>query len=355
MTFTHASVFSGIGGPEVAAAMLGWENLFHCEINPFGRKVLQYWFPNSISYEDIKKTDFTEWRGRIDVLTGGFPCQPFSVAGKRKGYEDDRYLWQEMHRCIKEIQPTWFVCENVAGILTMVEQGEVSQVASEAALFGEVDPILRFRHRATFTIERICRDIESDGYEVQPVLIPACAVGAPHQRNRIFIIGRLVEDSDNLGLQRNEVMGHKQRQRNTRTASQDGQVRPPIANASDPRSESQRQERQDEIHRLRPTPNAESERSREIRHTRQAQRTQGSNVLSGLRGGLCSEGGQRWRGFPTVSPVCRGNDGFPFDVDDLSIPANKWRNESIKAYGNAIVPQVMYEIFRAIEETEIKK
>lgn len=77
-TITHASVFSGIGGPEVAAVMLGWENLFHCEINPFGRTVLDYWFPNSKSYEDITKTDFSEWRGRVNVLTGGFPCQPFS-------------------------------------------------------------------------------------------------------------------------------------------------------------------------------------------------------------------------------------------------------------------------------------
>lgn len=82
---THASLFSGIGGPEVAAAMMGWENAFHCEINPFGRAVLEYWFPNSKSYEDITKTDFREWRGKIDILTGGFPCQPFSYAGKRGG------------------------------------------------------------------------------------------------------------------------------------------------------------------------------------------------------------------------------------------------------------------------------
>lgn len=81
----HASLFSGIGGPEVAAAMMGWENAFHCEINPFGRAVLEYWFPESKSYEDITKTDFREWRGRIDILTGGFPCQPFSYAGKRGG------------------------------------------------------------------------------------------------------------------------------------------------------------------------------------------------------------------------------------------------------------------------------
>ena len=338
MKLTHASVFSGIGGPEVAAAMLGWENLFHCEINPFGRKVLQYWFPKSKSYEDIKKTDFTEWRGRIDVLTGGFPCQPFSVAGKRKGYEDDRYLWQEMRRCIKEVQPTWIVCENVAGILTMVEQGDVSQVASEAALFGEVDPILRFQHSATFTIERICTDIESEGYEVQPVLIPACSVGAPHQRNRVFIIGRIAEASDNLGLQRHEVMGHKQRQRNTRTASQDGQAGLSIANA-------------------------DSRRGREVDEHLEPKIADGSEPLSDGRKWNVADSdsersqevcGQRWRDFPTVSPVHRGNDGLPFDVDDLSIPFGKWRTESLKAYGNAIVPQVMYEIFIAIEESEIK-
>lgn len=83
MKHIHASLFSGIGGAELAASWMGWTNVFHCEIQEFQRKVLEYWFPNSISYEDITKTDFTEWRGRIDILTGGFPCQPFSVAGKR--------------------------------------------------------------------------------------------------------------------------------------------------------------------------------------------------------------------------------------------------------------------------------
>ena len=87
---THASVFSGIGGPEVAATMLGWDNLFHCEINPFGRRVLDYWYPNSKSYEDITTTDFSEWRGRVDVLTGGFPCQPFSMPSVRKVNEVKR-------------------------------------------------------------------------------------------------------------------------------------------------------------------------------------------------------------------------------------------------------------------------
>ena len=179
---THASVFSGIGGPEVAATMLGWQNLFHCEINPFGRKVLDYWYPNAESYDDITTTDFSKWRGRVDVLTGGFPCQPFSYAGRRRGAEDDRYLWPSMYRAIDEIQPTWVVAENVAGILTMVEQGEVSKVAGSASLFDAFDDLRgRYELRETFTLQRICRDLESHGYAVQPVLVPACAVGAPPQ------------------------------------------------------------------------------------------------------------------------------------------------------------------------------
>ena len=196
---THASVFSGIGGPEVAATMLGWENLFHCEINPFGRKVLDYWYPKSKSYEDITRTDFTEWRGRVDVLTGGFPCQPFSYAGRRRGAEDDRYLWPSMYRAIDEIQPTWVVAENVAGILTMVEQGEVSKVAGTASLFDTFDDLRgRYELRETFTLQRICSDLESHGYAVQPVLVPACAVGAPHRRDRVFIVARrIASDTDN--------------------------------------------------------------------------------------------------------------------------------------------------------------
>lgn len=102
---THASVFSGIGGAEVAATMLGWENLFHCEINPFGRRVLEYWYPKSKSYEDITKTNFSEWRGKVSVLSGGFPCQPFSVAGQRRGKDDDRYLWRICSESLTRCDP----------------------------------------------------------------------------------------------------------------------------------------------------------------------------------------------------------------------------------------------------------
>ena len=302
---THASVFSGIGGPEVAAAMLGWENLFHCEINPFGRAVLDYWFPNSESYEDITTTDFSKWGGQINVLTGGFPCQPFSYAGKRAGAEDDRYLWPFMHRCINQVKPDWVVCENVAGISTMVEQGDVTTLADTANLFGEDNGVRRYRLRETFTLERICRDIEADGYEVQPMLVPACAVGAPHRRDRVFIIGhRLAANTRRSGQSASE----QQDKRAGQAVQPQGRV-----------------ESFDGLGGFSPASSA---------------------ALSEVAG--CG----RWDVFPTVSPVHSGDDGLSVRMDGASIPFNKWRKEALKAYGNAIVPQVMYEIFRAIEMVE---
>lgn len=200
--FTHGSLFSGIGGPEIAAEEMGWKNMFHCEINPFGRKILDYWFPNSKSYEDITKTNFTEWRGKINVLTGGFPCQPFSCAGQRKGAEDDRYLWPEMLRAIREIQPDWVVGENVAGILSMVQPGSETALGREESLFGEVDR-KRILHRQEYVVETVCNDLEREGYFVQPVVIPACAVGAPHRRDRVFFIAHRADARAPINLERN--------------------------------------------------------------------------------------------------------------------------------------------------------
>ena len=378
---THASVFSGIGGPEVAAAMLGWQNLFHCEINPFGRKVLDYWFPDSKSYEDITKTDFREWRGRVDVLTGGFPCQPFSCAGKRRGAEDDRYLWPHMHRCINEIQPTWFIGENVAGILTMVEQGHVSEVASEATLFGEEDYIHRYEYRGTFTLERICRDVEADGYEVFPILIPACSVGAPHRRDRVFIVGHRLQAAEHSDKRANERIPRKptgedgcprmEERNEIRQSSSASPTRPEseanARNAPDPDGDRGLQVHEHMEPELADgaefvgngwqwdVADTEGERSGGLRIEGE---TQGSRMRHVLFGNGCrlrrtpDAIGSRWRVFPSVAPIHRGDDGLPFPVDDLTISFPKWRNESVKAYGNAIVPQVMYEIFRAIEIVE---
>lgn len=153
---THASLFSGIGGFDLAAEWMGWHNAFHCEINEFCTKILNYHFQDAEHYTDITRTDFSKWGGRIDVLSGGFPCQPFSLAGQRKGADDNRYLWPQMLRAIREIRPTWVVGENVTGILTMVQPGAEVEVGGQASLFGE-DYRKRVLHRQEYVIETICR------------------------------------------------------------------------------------------------------------------------------------------------------------------------------------------------------
>lgn len=175
----HASLFSGIGGFDLAAEWMGWNNVFSCENDPFCQKVLQYHFPNTTHYGDIKQFDGTKYRGEIDIITGGFPCQPFSAAGKRRGAADDRFLWPEMLRVIREIQPTWIIAENVRGI-TNQDGGMV--------------------------FERVCAEMEENGFEVQSFCIPACAVGAPHRRERMWFIAtnsqceRLSGSSENKGI-----------------------------------------------------------------------------------------------------------------------------------------------------------
>lgn len=374
----HASLFSGIGGPEIAAAMMGWDNVFHCEINPFGRQILNYWFPNSNSYEDITKTDFKQYRGSIDVLTGGFPCQPFSYAGKRKGHADDRYLWPEMLRAIDEIRPTWVIGENVAGITTMVEPGETTHLESTAPLFEANRGVHRFRTEHTFTIERICRDLEQIGYTVQPLLVPACAVGAPHRRDRVFIIASIIADSDR-GNDLREPGEHEGKSRKKRI-SEWNEVRKP-GEPSDVRSEGEESaensmrdglfsrlaEKQRDKRNEWNTCSRDNEwicgeerldftdsdlqRCNESMPTQEPRKKERFACEENIKGGIRSlHPKERWAFFPTISPVYRGNDGLPFNVDDLTIPFSKWRNESIKAYGNTIVPQVMYRIFQCIEQ-----
>lgn len=161
MGLRHGSLFSGIGGFDLAAEWCGWENVFHCEWNEFGQWVLKYHWPKAKTYEDITKTDFTEFRGRIDVLSGGFPCQPYSAAGLRKGKEDERHLWPEMLRAIREIQPRYVVGENVRGLITW----------NRGLVFDEIQA-----------------DLEAAGYQVLPFLLPAAGVNAPHERYRIWFV-----------------------------------------------------------------------------------------------------------------------------------------------------------------------
>lgn len=393
----HASLFSGIGGAEVAASMMGWQNLFHCEIQEFPRKVLDYWFPNSESYEDITKTDFTKWHGKVDVLTGGFPCQPFSLAGRRKGADDNRYLWPQMLRAIRQIHPTWVVGENVNGIKTMVESCQVTQMGRSDYLFEENH---LYREKSRFTLDKICADLEAEGYSVQPIVIPACAIGAPHRRDRVWIIAHRSdpraetvqkEGQDGIcsarpsthtqcdghspqghGNQRARAKKSKKRKNRPQSRSRRHGSGKTLAHTLQHRSHQVHQDHQSQFPDGARTNSLGGQRSsshsygnggktlqpsegtertgckRDVQPKERSTSPEWTDRLSRLQ-----QSG-RWRNFPTQSPVCRGNDGIPFDVDSLTISFPKWRQESIKAYGNAWVPQVAYEIFRAIEAEENK-
>ena len=343
---THASLFSGIGGAELAASWMGWDNVFHCEINPFGRKVIEYWFPKSKSYEDIKTTDFREWRGKIDVLTGGFPCQPFSQAGKRAGDKDDRYLWPEMLRAIREIQPEWVVGENVAGITSMVESGEDVEMGRSDNLFEES---FIYRKEQQYTIERICKDFESIGYSIQPVLIPACSVGAPHRRDRVWFIAHTYGDGF---IKRNR---NDEKQSNKRGINALNDIEQ-ISTSDTKIKQSKRSEfgKQSKIsqQKQRESGGMGCEKYSSNSYDKRLQRSEKRrNVIEKESNEIKQPTGlfrETWSNFPTQSPVCRRNDGLPFNVDCLTIPFTKWRQESIKGYGNAMVPQVIYEIFKCI-------
>ena len=390
----HASLFSGIGAPELAAYWLGWQNVFHCEISEFCKTILNYWYPNSIGYENIKTTDFKKWQGEIDVLTGGFPCQPFSSAGQRLGANDDRYLWPEMLRAIREIQPSFVIGENVAGILTMVQPTEAVKVGCTPSLFEEGDNI--YRKEQQFVVETVCTDLEREGYSVQPFVIPACSVGAPHQRDRVwFIAQRNASNSCNArtkGLQERKAEVLSSRVTTDSACSRDTAQQTYQKIEREGRSNNGQQkewratsERTDGLYQLSWDSTDTlcagfQETRRELKAERIARHIQQDGLVANSDGKRWqevyddngqSEGAQKaergteqfsgtnrpqdwWRDFPTVSPVCIGNDGLPFDVSRLTISFVRWRQEAIKALGNSMVPQVVYELFKAIESQILK-
>ena len=432
----HGSLFSGIGGFDLAAQWMGWENVFHCEWMPFPRKILNYHFPNSISYEDITKTDFSIHRGGIDILTGGFPCQPYSQAGKRLGKEDERHLWPEMLRAIQEIEPTFVVGENVRGLVNW---------------------------NGGMVFEEVCVNLESQGYEVQPILLPACSVGAPHRRDRIWFVAysasaRAGENfrglwseskrcdtrkEDATSTSNTNLYGCRQEWGYDRSCEnvvgsnneEFGATNPKDFNGCNPNGYIEGESCSCEgtcvkriyeaneapissgickldkdfgdIERISGETKLESNENRTLvqdgsdgiqlpinrglgdnqdslpglkgdglqNDLSRVNRMEGENNgeghftysnSNGLERGISSNFNKQEQGegaydekcisihehriqfenFPTQSPICGGDDGLPTELDGITF--SKWRAESIKGYGNAIVPQVAFEIFKAI-------
>lgn len=355
---THASLFSGIGGFDLAAEWMGWENIFHCEIAEFPRKILKYHFPKSICYEDIKKTDFTKHQGEIDIISGGFPCQPYSNAGQRRGKEDDRHLWPEMLRVIREIQPRFVVGENVAGLLSW----------NNGMVFHE-----------------IITDLENEGYETQAFLIPACATNAPHRRDRVWFVAH----SNNARIDKSMQFNEQQKEDDEQWREQlqfkyrENGINGNVAYSNNgirpcdtvPTGRMELEKLHDSPSNATDTDNTEQGNNlrENIEEEREIQRGEKSNVLRELRSnGIIAHTSIKrlermrrsekrytklhrghfandWQNFPTESPICGGDDGIPDKLHGITFP--KWRNESIKGYGNAVVPQVVYQIFKAIEQS----
>ena len=374
---SHGSLFSGIGGFDLAAEWVGWNNRFHCEWNEFGQRILKHYWPNAESYGDITKTDFTIWRGRIDVLTGGFPCQPYSLAGKRLGKDDERHLWPEMLRAIHEISPRYIVGENVAGLLSW----------NGGLVFDEVQT-----------------DLEAAGYEILPVILPACAVNAPHKRERVWFIAHARNDgqhgtengqSDFKGNDCNATgtnaveqfarCGYKTTRTIANTESQQSERMQPeqrefsqqeqrqlggtggemgYRNDTDTTSELQQgnesrkcgdegreviQQKHGETNTKQPRTMGENGNATNPRCSERKNRIHGEEQgWETAEFGNCYTKLGAWAKFPITEPtICGGNDGISPELDGITFP--KWRNESIKAFGNAIVPQVAYQIFKAIQ------
>lgn len=296
----HGSLFSGIGGFDLAAQRVGWKNIFQIEIEEKARKILQKHFPDTERYADIKDFDGRQYAGNIGIISGGFPCQPFSTAGKRKGSADDRAIWFEMFRVVSEIRPRWVVAENVSGLLT-IESG--------------------------MAFERVCTDLESEGYTVQSFIIPACAVGAPHRRNRVWIVAHQNTNSCTDGRGATQ-----RRQKQYRHACATDEIRITSNTNNGRQTEQEQQTARCEQHNCT-SPNTVGGGLQKIipgRLLKFSKTTPGHDLQSFWR--------RTW--FEVATELCRVDDGLPGRLDRL------------KHLGNAIVPQVAEVIFSAINEYE---
>ena len=394
----HIGLFEGIGGFSLAAHWAGWQTYATCEINPIPQRVLKYYWPEAYHHGDIKTLNYetinselstrfgTEWRNQPVIITGGFPCQPYSLAGKRKGKEDERHLWPEMLRIIQEVSPEWVVGENVFGLINW----------SGGLVFDEVQT-----------------DLEAAGYEVQPYVLPACAVNAPHRRDRVWFVAHsnmygheLRGFREDRPEKRKRIETKEERQwiwSDTWGTFKQGTTPHPNNPGSGNGLRVDR-ERQKENEQQQPQPkhwedgnerDVTDTESRQSEWMQPKQREYSEQEQGKFRGRSCKMGngnvtdtlcngqpGQEhrkaepgqlakesspndWQNFQTQSPVCSRNEGIPAGLDGITVHGKrgirrltqhqtwgKLRNESIKAYGNAIVPQVALQIFNAINQYE---
>lgn len=403
------SLFGGIEGFGLAGHKMGWDLVLSCEIAEFPSLVTKRNFPNTFHHPDIHTLNYetiiknSRWNpSDTTIVVGGFPCQPYSLAGKRKGKNDDRHLWPEMLRVIQEIQPTWVVGENVPGLVNW----------SGGVVFEEVQS-----------------DLEAEGYEVQSFILPAAGVGAPHRRDRVWIVAysavhghelrRLGEDRFAKGKGESEKYKRERVRDDGRGNGEQGVTSNPTSdrrmwNRSGFASEKGRQSGFVEAGQLEggfeglcvqgDASNTKGEQGKRMQPEQRKFSEQGQREFRGINsamgcghasnpsntrlqrgeklGSIASEWPESdkqpaghicpdWQNFPTQSPVCDGNDGISADLvryilrtggdcyteeeaeKEAKRIISKVRTEGIKAGGNAIVHQVALQIFKAIEEFEL--
>jgi len=299
---------------------MGWETVAFVEKEPYCQKVLSKNFPGVPIVDDIR--DYKPKKHAADIICGGFPCQPFSSAGKRKGKKDDRFLWPEMLRVIREVQPTWVVGENVAGILSM-DGGVV--------------------------FEEICTSLEDEGYAVQSFVIPAISQGAPHRRDRVWIVGYSEHNGRYAAAQQGssgKAEGAGGMREPERSDTAHGYVREFAANAGHAKSQGRQQT---QAGNDRGSETGEQKKCEPARSVCDAANTTGQQTQPTEQGGFYTEFSfsntrgweQHW--YEVATRLCRVDDGLPSWVD-------RHRTARLKALGNAIVPQVAYQIFQQIQQ-----
>jgi DNA (cytosine-5)-methyltransferase 1 len=290
---TVGSLFSGIGGFDLGLERAGMTISWQVENHDYARKILGKHWPKVPCHYDIKAIDWQDIPN-VDLVCGGFPCQPFSVAGKRAGKADDRYLWPEVVRCLDILRPTWFLGENVPGIINLA-------------------------------LDQVCADLEGLDYQVWPVCLPACAVDAPHLRQRIWIVAHTERDG--------------RRPRGTECERQQGRTAPVGASNGMAHSDSQPSPTRRQQSVRRPSQTARSGECREAVADASRELLDGSRQAGTRRRGQ-STNQSRW---PVEPAICRVDHGIPSRVDRL------------KGLGNAIVPQIAEILGRMILETEAQR
>lgn len=355
----HGSLFSGVGGWSVASDLMGWTTAFMCEWDENKQYVLKHHWPNAEIYGDITTTDFSIWRGRIDILSASTPCQPFSNAGKRQGANDVRHLWPATLRTLREVQPQFFVLENVPGLVNW----------SKGMVF-----------------KQIITDLEDEGYQVLPFLLPACGVNAPHKRERIWIVAKNTNRNGRTGKQRqgkSDIRGLRDVSAgdNERLCANDAKIRATSDTTEQGQQEWQQNNGWTDSKENRTRMDDRPERSGSFGDVANSDQAgyKGNKFIGTFKQGFGScephesatqlHQTDNWLNFPTISPIRYGDDGFSRDslrlfinensgglltekeVDQIIQKSlNKWNNETITAGGDAVVPAVVYQIFKAIEQ-----